>query len=343
MDYFSRTKEPHFLDANVSINVANCLETAYNGIFNVRETIDPYTFTYVANSTPSSSTATGLYRVTVNNWFGAINRIGMFDDQNGLFFEYDGTTLAAVRRSSTRQLSGYVSANTSNTQIDGVTVNGVTTKFSSELEVGDYIVIKGMSYRVIEINSDTRLHISPAYRGETPLFQAVANKTIDYRYPQNTWNLDRCDGTGPSGYNIDLSRMQMLYLDYSWYGAGFVRWGFRGTDGNIIYCHKVINNNVNYEAYMRSGNLPARYETNTFSRRTRLQATMNSGDSTMNVANASAFPTATGSWGTVGWIGINDSTSGPNLLYHSPLDTAKTIDSGDIFKITTGNLSVTLA
>jgi len=100
-----RTKEPHFLDANVSINVANCLETAYNGIFNVRETIDPYTFTYVANSTPSSSTATGLYRVTVNNWFGAINRIGMFDDQNGLFFEYDGTTLAAVRRSSTRQLS----------------------------------------------------------------------------------------------------------------------------------------------------------------------------------------------------------------------------------------------
>ena len=55
------------------------------------------------------------------------------------------------------------------------------------------------------------------------------------------------------------------------------------------------------------------------------------------------FPTATASWGTVGWIGINDSTSGPNLLYHTALDTSKTIDSGDIFKISTGNLSVTLA
>ena len=55
------------------------------------------------------------------------------------------------------------------------------------------------------------------------------------------------------------------------------------------------------------------------------------------------FATATASWGTVGWIGINDSTSGANLLYHSPLDTSKTIDSGDIFKISTGNLSVTLA
>ena len=55
------------------------------------------------------------------------------------------------------------------------------------------------------------------------------------------------------------------------------------------------------------------------------------------------FPTATALWGTVGWIGINDAATSGNLLYHSPLDTAKLIDSGDIFKITTGNLSVTLA
>ena len=55
------------------------------------------------------------------------------------------------------------------------------------------------------------------------------------------------------------------------------------------------------------------------------------------------FPTATASWGTVGWIGINDAATAGNLLYHTALDTAKTIDSGDIFKITTGNLSVTLA
>ena len=55
------------------------------------------------------------------------------------------------------------------------------------------------------------------------------------------------------------------------------------------------------------------------------------------------FPTATASWGTVGWIGINDALSGGNLLYHTALDTAKAIDTGDIFKISTGNLSVTLS
>jgi hypothetical protein len=55
------------------------------------------------------------------------------------------------------------------------------------------------------------------------------------------------------------------------------------------------------------------------------------------------FPTATASWGTVGWIGINDAATSGNLLYHTALDLAKTIDSGDIFKIATGNLSVQLS
>lgn len=55
------------------------------------------------------------------------------------------------------------------------------------------------------------------------------------------------------------------------------------------------------------------------------------------------FPQATGNWGTVGWIGIHDAATSGNLLYHTALDASKTIDTGDIFKISTGNLSVTLA
>jgi hypothetical protein len=55
------------------------------------------------------------------------------------------------------------------------------------------------------------------------------------------------------------------------------------------------------------------------------------------------FPTCTLAWGTVTHIGIRDASTVGNLLYHTPLDASKTIDLGDIFKITTGNLSVTLA
>jgi hypothetical protein len=67
-----------------------------------------------------------------------------------------------------------------------------------------------------------------------------------------------------------------------------------------------------------------------------------SGGASTNSADVT-FPTATASWGTVGWIGINDAATSGNLLYHTALDTAKAIDSGDIFKISTGNLSVTLS
>ena len=63
---------------------------------------------------------------------------------------------------------------------------------------------------------------------------------------------------------------------------------------------------------------------------------------TSNDADVS-FPQATASWGTVGWIGLNDASTSGNLLFHTALDTSKTIDSGDIFKIATGSLTVTLA
>lgn len=59
-------------------------------------------------------------------------------------------------------------------------------------------------------------------------------------------------------------------------------------------------------------------------------------------SGAVTFPTATGSWGTVTHIGIMDASTIGNLLFHTALDTSKTITSGDIFTISTGNLSVTL-
>jgi len=55
------------------------------------------------------------------------------------------------------------------------------------------------------------------------------------------------------------------------------------------------------------------------------------------------FPQATGSWGTVAYIGLRDASSGGNLLYHTVLDASKTISTGDVFRISAGNLSVTLA
>jgi hypothetical protein len=63
---------------------------------------------------------------------------------------------------------------------------------------------------------------------------------------------------------------------------------------------------------------------------------------TTNTA-AIEFPQATGSWGTVTHIGIEDALTGGNLLYHTPLDASKVIATGDVFRMAIGSLSVTLA
>lgn len=54
------------------------------------------------------------------------------------------------------------------------------------------------------------------------------------------------------------------------------------------------------------------------------------------------FPQATASWGTISHIGVLDALTSGNLLMHTPLTTSKAIDNGDILKITSGNLTVTL-
>ena len=55
------------------------------------------------------------------------------------------------------------------------------------------------------------------------------------------------------------------------------------------------------------------------------------------------FDQATGDWGTISHIAIFDAVSSGNLLYHSALDASKVISTGDIFKIASGSLTVTLA
>ncbi len=55
------------------------------------------------------------------------------------------------------------------------------------------------------------------------------------------------------------------------------------------------------------------------------------------------FPQATGSWGTVSYVGIRDASTSGNLLFHTALDTSKAIATGDVFRVAIGSLSVTFA
>ena len=370
------TRRPHGLINGLYIEISQAetstgtLSTLYNGIFQVTVT-SPTIFTCLATQTLPTGTeaqAYGFPQFYVKNWTNGAVRAGMFDFQNGLFFEYDGQKIWAVRRSSTQQIAGTVAA------LQGSEfVFGSGTTFTTQLDVGDYIVLRGQSYKISSIDSDTRLTIKPEYKGSTGtekefnpgngttgvvnvandtftiighgfsnLLPVVYNsidgtpigglingrtyyvdlidnntfalkatpdsvgdvaiadvgagtphsftpaksgiivtKTVDTRTPQDQWNIDVCDGTGVTGYNLNLGTIQMAYIDYSWYGAGKIRYGFKDGTGEVKYVHEYIHNNKLLESYFRSGNLPGRYEVVTFSEPTYIPFLFHWGTSVM--------------------------------------------------------------
>ncbi len=226
--------------------------------FPIVSVIDDFNFRINIGNRTNITGLTGFPHYTVQNWQDASLKAGLFDDQNGFFFEYDGTNIYAVRRSSTQQISGRFE-----TERNSTLINGQDSILTSQLSDGDSIVIRGQTYKVIKVLGDTSISIQPAYRGNASK-EVVISKTIDTKIPQSQWNIDRMDGTGDSGYKIDISTIQMIYMDYSWYGAGSIRFGFKDIYGEVRYCHEFIHNNVFTESYFRSGNIPARYEVETF-------------------------------------------------------------------------------
>jgi len=77
--------------------------------------------------------------------------------------------------------------------------------------------------------------------------------------PQSSWNGDKLDGTGASGYTLDSAKSQILWMDFEWLGVGSVRCGFI-IDGKYIVCHTFTNANSITATYMTTAILPIRYE-----------------------------------------------------------------------------------
>jgi hypothetical protein len=365
------TRRPHGLINDLFVVIseakdsAGVTSTVYNGTFQISVPVGSLTkFRITKGGGIPENRAYGFPQFYVRDWSGGAVRTGMFDFQNGMFFEFDGQKIYAVRRSSTQQMAGTVAALQGNEVIFGT-----GTSFQAQLVVGDYVVMRGQSYRVTQINSQTRMAVRPEYKGSsgtekefnpavvvntsTDVFAIVGHgfsdllpvvynsidgepigglvngrtyyisvvngnsfklkatpdsegfvnlssvgtttihsftpaksgiivtKTVDTKIPQEDWSIDPCDGTGVTGYNLDLSKIQMAYMDYSWYGAGKIRFGFKTTDGQVQYVHEFVHNNNLFESYFRSGNLPARYEVVTYNNPTYIPFLFHWGTSVM--------------------------------------------------------------
>jgi hypothetical protein len=145
-----------------------------------------------------------------------------------------------------RQSRPYVRYRPGKSQQIFITGNfGNTTGFSAKMGYGDdndgFFVVhqRGLGWGII-------------YRSST------SGVPVDQVILQVNWNLDRLDGTGPSGITLNASNQQLVTIDFGWLGIDAVRIGF--VFGNqIVYCHQLDFANLITEPYMQRGSLPVRW------------------------------------------------------------------------------------
>ena len=85
------------------------------------------------------------------------------------------------------------------------------------------------------------------------------SQTNYIKVAQSAWNVDKLDGTGPSGITIDWTKCQLFVMEFLWLGVGSIRYG-TFVNNKFIICHIVNNTNQLLNVYMSEANLPIRQE-----------------------------------------------------------------------------------
>ena len=281
----------HGLNAGATITLSGITTSGYDASGYIVTSITSDTaFVVQAQATLGSATPVlgQQPRINVTGWQGASIRAGLFDDQNGLFWENNGVTVNAVQRTSTFQTAGLVNVSVGSNLVTG---DG-NCRFQDQLNVGDVVVIRGMTHSVASITNNNRMTVVPTFRGVTNQTRVKMALRNEIRVRQADFNIDPLDGTGASGFTLDASKMQMYALEYSWYGAGTVIWMLRGQNGQFNWAHRRPNNNISNEAYMRSGNLPARYEAINETPVNSLNGAITDSQTTITLKDATDYPPA---------------------------------------------------
>jgi len=285
------TEVEHGLNPGATINLSDITTSGYNQSgYIVTSITSDISFVVQAQAVLGSATPVlgQQPRINVTAWHGASIRAGMFDDQNGMYWENDGVNVNVVLRSSTFQTAGFVNVSVGSNLVTG---DG-TCRFQDQLNVGDVVVIKGMTHSVASIINNNRMTVVPTFRGVANQTRVKMTLRNELRVHQSNFNIDPLNGTGPSGFTFNPTKMQMYGIEYSWYGAGTIIWMLRGQDGQFNWAHRRPNNNLNNEAFMRSGNLPGRYEAVNETPTNALDGAITDSQTTITLKDATDYPPA---------------------------------------------------
>ena len=113
------------------------------------------------------------------------------------------------------------------------------------------------------------------------------------------------------------------------------------TQPSSLYVGLFTNTSGNAATNLEAGTLTDEVSGGSYARQTATFAAASGG--TAATSATITFPTASASWGTITHVSVLDNSTGGNVLFWGAVTTSKTIDSGDTFQITSGNLTISLA
>jgi len=192
--------------------------------------------------------------------FRVSNPFTLFDSQN----RYDASDLFFSNVAGTGSVT-YIAAESSvslNTGSSGTVIRQTRNVFGyqpgkSMLVLATFVMSAGSATQRVGFFYDLNgLFIERS--GGTTYF-VKRNDGTDTKVPQTAWNLDRLDGLGPSKLVLDITKVQIFWVDLEWLGAGSVRFGFV-INGEFVPCHVMHHANLIGAVYMTTAILPVRYE-----------------------------------------------------------------------------------
>jgi hypothetical protein len=270
--------------ANGTINVGNLPSTqTVNGTINIGNTVQvnvvnfPATQNVVVTNTPNvNATITGTVTTTVVNGssdaFGRMRvsepfTLGDYKHLYGLdpnFIDYtvNGATIAFQTNQAAARLS--TSSNILSRAVH-------QTKFYHHYMPGKsqfilasfnfYDAVENVTKRTGYFDENNGIFFEQAGDGTLSFVvrSFVSGSPVDTRITQDNWNGDKLDGTGPEEWTIDITKTQLLWIDFQWLGVGAVRCGFV-HDEHYHLCHTFYHSDNLPTVYMSSPNLPVRCE-----------------------------------------------------------------------------------
>jgi hypothetical protein len=168
----------------------------------------------------------------------------------------NGTMAAVSSNGSVTSGSNAVGPVDSNTRMCPITVS--TTN-------GHYSIVQSRPYLRYRPGKSHLVFVTGIFSTGSGSTASIVRRTstsgsaVDNSVAQSSWNIDKLDGTGPSGITIDFTKTQILVIDAQWLGVGRVRVGF-DIDGVIYPAHQFLNANTLTVAYTQTFNLPVRFE-----------------------------------------------------------------------------------